>query len=409
MLSRLKQAPPWTRKLLWQLPLLGIVLLLGGHVQELFDNSFSKIVPEAASFTSTHNHKPSGYSALFELTQRIAIPTVQWSSPYRELKKERGTLVIISPSHPLKDTEIDQIVNWVDDGNRLVYIDEFRYGNGEHLLEKLGLTVSFMRGADQDDIVVDSLPEIDEFAHVKRLVFSNDTRLKGGKVLASDKRGAFLVQITEGPGRVLIGTAPNFCANRRIANTGEWGNFQFLLNWFKANGGSVLFDERVHGFSTSDSIFRAIAETPLGLVCAQLGLIFILALISLNQRFGRLHVMQQSRRIASSEFIEGMARTYLKARANEAAFQILYISFRHRLCKAVSAPPDEPPESLARAWANSAPVSHDDALNFLTKADGLVSKQKISTTELVETMTECDRLYQSSKSSIALQTRRIGG
>ncbi len=409
MWAKLQDSPKWVRNLFWQIPLLSVVLLLGGHVQQLFDNSIDKMMPEAASFTSTHNQKPSGYSALMELAQRVGMRTQQWGMPYRDLKKEHGTLVLVSPSHPLKDFEIDQLLRWVEAGNNLIYLDQFKYGNGEHLLEKLGVKLEVLQDAGDDDIVIDKVPAVDESAHVKRLVLSSDTRLKGGKAIADDKDGAFLLQLNEGKGRVLLGTTPNLCANRRMADTGQWGNFQFMVNWLKANGGDVIFDERVHGYALSQSLFAAIAETPLGLVCVQLCLIFFVALLSLNQRFGRMHVVRESRKIASSEFIDGMARTYLKARAYDAAFQILYISFRHRLCKAVSLPPDEAAESLAHAWSSSAPVSHDDALNFLKKADALAGRQKIAEEELVEAITQCDRLYQTSRSSIALQTRRIGG
>lgn len=409
MWAKLKDSPQWTRNLLWQIPLLGVVLLLGSQVQKMFDNSIDKMMPEAASFTSTHNQKPSGYSALMELAQRVGMRTQQWGLPYRDLSKEHGSLVLVSPSHPLKDFEIDQLLRWVESGNNLIYLDQFKYGNGEHLLEKLGVKLEVLRDAADDDIVIDKVPALAESAHVKRLVLSSDTRLKGGKIIAEDKDGAFLLQLPEGKGRVLLGTTPNMCANRRIADTGQWGNFQFMVNWLKASGGDVIFDERVHGYAVSQSLFHAIAETPVGLFCAQLCLLFFVALLSLNQRFGRMHVVHEARKIASSEFIDGMARTYLKARAYDAAFQILYISFRHRLCKAVSLPPDEPAESLALAWSSSAPVNNHDALNFLKKADALAGRQKIAVEELVEAVTECDRLYQISKSSIALKTRRIGG
>lgn len=409
MWAEMQKAPKWTRALYWQIPLLALVLLLGGKVQELFDSSIDKMMPEAASFTSTHNNKPSGYKAMLDLVQRVGLRSEQWSSPYRDLDKKKGTLVVVSPSHPLRDFEVDQIINWVEKGNNLVYLDQFKYGSGGHMLGKLGLSTTILRDAEENDFVFDKIPNFGEFSHVKQLVMSSDSRLKGGRIVADDNRGAYLVQLTEGKGRVLIGTAPNFCSNRRIAHKGQWGNFQFMLNWLKQNGDEVLFDERVHGYSTTQNLFKVVSATPLGMFTAQLALIFVVALLSLNQRFGRLHVHSQARKIASSEFIDGMARTYVKARAYEAALQILYNSFRHRLCKAVSLPPDEPAESLALAWSNSAPVSSEDALNFLKKADGLASRQKISVEELEETVTECDRLYRTSKSSIALQTRRIGG
>ena len=397
----------WKGRLFWQLPLLAIVLFAASSVQEKMDAQIDKMIPETVSFTSTNNKKASGYSALYELSERIGLKSKRWDAPYRDLEKENGVLFIVSPSQPLKDVEIDQILSWVQSGNTLIYMDYCMYGSGEHLLSKLGLRIKLAKATD--DLVLTDLPAAAESAHVKRLVLASETRIYGGDALLKDKQGAFMSQVGIGKGRCFIATLPNFCANRRISNTADWGNFQFILNLLKSSNGVVLFDERVHGFSSSQNVFVRLAHTPIGLAVLQLSLIFLVAFMSLNQRFGRIQLIHERRKIASSEFIDGMALTYAKARAFEAALHILYGSFRQRLCKALSLDSDEKSEALSAAWSQTGTVKSEDAANFVRSADRLLAQEKITEEDLISTMVECDRLHESSKSTLALQTRRRGG
>lgn len=401
-----KSGKKWLKRLIWQLPLLAVVLYFGSLVQTKLDERMDNVIPETVAFCSTKNKKPSGYSALYELFQKVKLEPKQWIEPYRELTQQRGILLVVSPSYPLREFECDQILSWVAAGNQLVYLDYCMYGAGSRLLERLNLDARVAKAGS--DVLTAALPAIPEMANVKRLALSSETRLKGGTVLVQDGQGALLVEAKYGKGRCLVGTLPSFCANRRISDTANWGNFQFMLNWVRSSDGSVLFDERVHGFTASQNVFVHLSRQPLGLMVAQLVLIFVIALASLNQRFGRLHVHHEKRKIASSEFIDGMARTYSKAHAYEAALHILYGSFRQRLCKALSLAPSENAELVAQTWAQSAPVKVDEARAFLREADNLAQQSKIKEEDLVKTMNECDRLYEQSKSSLAVHIRRIG-
>jgi hypothetical protein len=245
--------------------------------------------------------------------------------------------------------------------------------------------------------------------HVSQLLLSSETRLIGGDAIISDSRGALVVSKTHGKGRCLIATLPNLCSNRRISERKNWGNFQFLINWLQSTHARVMFDERVHGYLSSQSVFAYLARGPIGFMILQLCLIFLLAFLSLNQRFGPVRVVAQKRKIASSEFIDGMALTYQKAKAYDAALAILYGSFRTRLCKALAVAPDEKNEVLAHAWSDASQIAYEEIRQFLQTIENLQEKRNVTEEQLLQCMKECDQLYERSKVHLAVHPGRRHG
>jgi hypothetical protein len=142
----------------------------------------------------------------------------------------------------------------------------------------------------------------------------------------------------------------------------------------------------------------------------QLIAIFVVALLSLNQRFGIPLLRFTKRKIANREFIEGMALTYRKARAFDAAWSILYGSFHTRLCKALALSPGEKSELVAEAWAQAAPIDAAQALNLLKSAENFEKNSIGSEEALLANMKECDQLYEKTKPYLSVhRARRLGG
>lgn len=398
----------WRRHLWWQLILLAFIGVLAYNVSNSFDEEMSKLMPETVSNCSTRNVQASGYKAFFEVAEKAGLNCQRYEKSYRDLDKEHGVLLVVGPNFPMMNYEVDRVLDWVEKGNNLAYLDYCMYGAGQHLLSRLGLSVS--NSGSFVDWEAKELPAISEMAHVSKLVLSSETRLSGGKPILKDANGALIVQVRHGKGRCLIATLPSLCSNRRIADKECWGNFQFLLNWLQSCKGKILFDEKVHGYNATQSFFIYIARSPAGLLCAQILLIFLVALFSLNQRFGPAKLITVKRKIASSEYIDGMALTYRKARAYDAAFSILYSSFRNRLCKALSLSGSDKIEDIAASWSHSTKLSAEETLSFLNNADRLQSERNATAEELLESIKECDRLYEESKPYLAVQPgRRLGG
>jgi hypothetical protein len=402
----------------WAILCLVLVSWITAEVGKNFDDEMSKFIPETLTNTSTYNKKPSGYSGLFELCQALKFKPKQWKRPYRELT-EKGTLVIVGPSYPPRDFEAEQILNWVSRGNRLVYLDYFSFKTGSRFLSRLGLSAYDSVSISNSKLSPDKKLEFTE--HVDSLSVSAETRFKpvvsaekteGGAqkqlVIAKDDFGRLVVDVRVGKGHCLVGTTPNICCNRRIAEPESKGNFQLLANWLQDEKGQLYFDEKAQGYSETVSFFMWLSKGPLGVFFYQIGLIFVVALVSLNQRFGPARLMSDLRRISNLEFVDGMAHTYRKARANDTAWSILFSSFRTRLCKSLGASPADSPETLALAWSEATGINQAECQDFLQRAVKAESTH-ITKEEMLQLVATCDDLGDRSKNFLTLGSSRRQG
>jgi len=119
-----------------------IVSMFLGWVGMAYDENMEKWLPETTANPSTYNRKPSGTSGFFEIVTEAGIPCSLWLLPYRQLKGEKGVLVVFAPNASLKQFEVDQILQWVKSGNKLVYFDHFSYSLARHLLDKLSIEIA---------------------------------------------------------------------------------------------------------------------------------------------------------------------------------------------------------------------------------------------------------------------------
>ncbi len=118
-------------------------------------------MPEAKTFTSIYNLKPSGLSALYEICKNVFAPrqVSEWALPYRKLKGatkagaidvERGVLIIVNPDESLAEFEVEDILDWVRQGNALVYLDNFQFRHTKRMLDKMDI-----RARDLEETLTD--------------------------------------------------------------------------------------------------------------------------------------------------------------------------------------------------------------------------------------------------------------
>lgn len=396
----------WRKKLLWQIPLICLFAYFANLLSASLGQEFGHYLPETMTNASSYNDRSSGYKAFFEVNERLGRKCERFQKSYRELNGDKSVLLVVAPTVPLLPGDIDHVLEWVAKGNTLVYIDHCMYGTGRYLLNKLSVSATI--SSSLDNWKCKTIPTTPEFEHVHQLVMSSETRLHGAEEMISDKYGALAVKKKHGDGECYVINAPSLCSNRRISDTAHWGNFQFLSN-ILAQHSRILFDERAHGYSSAMNAMVYLAKGPAGAILLQGLLIFLLFLYAQNVKFGPIRSVSNARKIASKEYIDGMAHTFLKARANRTAFQILYGSFRLRLCKALSLAPDEKNEVLAQQWSNSTNLSAKETLALLQSAEQLQNAGEISNEELVSVMNECDRLYEASKVHLSVHAvRRLG-
>jgi len=315
------------------------------------DQQMDNYMPEAHTLPSVFNHKPSGTSGLMEIASKAGMKCKEWVLPYRQLSLINGALVIISPSESLADFESKQILNWVKEGNNLIYLDQFDYKFTRRLLSEISVD------ATEGTALVDSTIKLDvakpEFSHVHALTVTTDMRLTGAPSLVSDNSGIIFAVVKHGKGTIMIGTVPSLVSNRRLSTPSEWPNFQFMVNCLRNTHGDVWFDERCHGFSNNANVFVYLMRGATGAVVMQLLLALSLGVVSAAQRFGRKERLQNKRKISNLEFIYGLSNAYKRAKANAASLEIIGTALRTKLCKALGISPYEPTDRVLDAWKSS--------------------------------------------------------
>ena len=224
-------------------------------------------------------------------------------------------LVIIAPMNHLKSSRQSKYFHGSKKETVSLYLDKFDYKMFRRLLDKLNVEVA--DGTELIDSRIESRiasKKCCQNSHdVNKLRLSSDNRIKGGEPLLADKSGTLMSELTVGKGKIYLGTIPNLCANRRLADKEYWSNFQLLVNIFRTSSGGVLFDEYCHGYTDAGNVFAFLAARTPGLVFKQMLCILLLLVWSHSKRFGRVKKAETPRKISNLEYINGLANTYRRA------------------------------------------------------------------------------------------------
>jgi hypothetical protein len=383
----------------WQVVALVSVSTLAILAGTAFDRTMEKYLPESRSFPSTFNKRSSGYSGLFEITNNVGLPARRWQLPYRRLKGVRGVLVMVQPDKSLTSFEVGQVADWVEQGNTLIYFDHFIFSFERQLIKKLGIDAHVQSGLEE--AVVPAKGSRPELAHVPAIIVTAENRLSGGTPLVSDSSGALLAEISYGKGRAIVGVMPNLCANRRLMSESDWKNFQLMVNLFRTAGGEVLFDEYCHGRTASTNVFVHLARGPAGFLCFQALLLTFVAFLSHAQRFGSTAVLPITRRISNLEFVNGLANTYRRARANDLIWEIIGHASRARWLRALGISPHEPDEKLIWAWSEQSGGSPAEIEELLSRSSRALESKKLADEELVALVGSCDKITERARNLLA--------
>lgn len=422
--STLRDLP---RGLLWQLGLLLFACAVITFTTLDSNQQMNKLLPETGIFTSSHNIKPSGLSGFYELCEKIfggKRKILRWEQPYRKLSgspempklmdKTRvlekalpvhGTLILVRPDESLKDYAVESILDWVEAGNSLIYLDDFTYSFSRNLTKKLGINVVRLAPALEDKLTdaIDPMAFKDDkelaklYTHLHQIKVSTALSLTGGQPVARVGGKIILTQKSWGKGSILVGSAPGMVSNKLIANTSFWSNFQLICNFIQNQDGDIIFEENCHGFTQGASVWAYLFRGPTGYVLLQALLLTILAVSGAHKRFGAIKTINKPRKIASTEYINGLANTYERARARKAALEIIYQNLHNKLSKAFGVSPHDPKERLLEEIRR-----HDNKvgnLQFdkhlvrdLEKCEQYLSGSNLNDDNFKEAVAACDKI-----------------
>ncbi|MBP9094621.1 DUF4350 domain-containing protein [bacterium] len=383
------------------------------------DKQLNKILPEAHTWASTTNLRPSGMSACFELTEKLFAPqrTVKkWELPYRMLGGSKkaseqgssnsaklsaiqplpmvhGVLIIVSPDQSLANFEVEEILSWVERGNYLVYLDSFILRTSRRLLDKTAMAVRQLE-PPANNRKTDPRFDVRFYDHLRQLTVSADHSIKGGGKIATVDGACIIAEKEYGKGRILVASCPSLVSNRQISQVQYWSNFQFMYNWLATTEGEIYFDERCHGLSQGINVFYYFLRGPTGCVLAQLGLLLLVAVLSTNQRFGAATPIKVSRQISNLEHINGLSNTYMRAKAKQAVIEIIWQSVRLKLCKFLQISPHESRERLLEELKANGGEQTSSMAIIAEQCEKAISNRDLSDAQLIELVESCDKISQ---------------
>ena len=382
--------------------------------------SYVKVEPTADSEVSpdrsTLNAGATGTRALYDFLHESGYQVARWRESTASLLSFNGpkpaTIVVIGRTLvPFSDSESEELLQWVENGGRLVIIDR---SPNHSLLPPSGdwAIGAHMTSFPWTDIDPTNFEQMT--TGVKPVLPSQPTLLARDvkEILPSRFAGTITVATTTKTGNVKdnpaggdteepsddsespetpspetggygppptraeaakVSPAPvtNFArengallveyphGNGRIvllsdpfivANNGisRADNLQFAVNVCNGNGGLVAFDEFHQGRSaTHNALIQYFAGTPVLAICGQFALIGLMVIWSRGSRFARPLPLPQVDRRSSLEFVASMAELQQRARAHDLALENIYGRVRRVLVRHAGLNHNSPRKEIA--------------------------------------------------------------
>jgi Domain of unknown function (DUF4350) len=262
---------------------------------------------------SSYDTGPNGYRALFEVLRAAGVPVRRFEAPLGVLDASIRTLVVtsyefedFSIAHPLNERDAAFLKSFVRSGGRLVAIDS-QFAGTSDAAPAVGSTVIASGG----DAV--ALPQNAFTAGVVRVrgsigwIFPFSE--KRGVPLLANRAGIVAMWYRFGRGEVIAITAPLLFGNEALRNA---DNLRFAYNAI-AGHGAVAFDEYVHGYSETPTIWGVLPNTVRAAVWTVVAVVLI-ALIGANVPFAPPLWPQRSDERTSADYITALAELMRRSR-----------------------------------------------------------------------------------------------
>jgi hypothetical protein len=301
---------------------------------------------------SSYGFDAGGLRAFYDMLAREGVSVERFEQPLGLLDPALDTLVYVEPSpddpRAAQPTAADvaALEAWVRGGGRLLYVghDDAAAARGV-----LGLPTTVAPAAARATPTV--APELAAVG-VARVDASGTLRWNVAKrrardrhVLAGDARGAIVVAYPLGAGRVVAVVDEDLFTNAAIA-TGNRARLAYALAVPRRTGGTVAFDEAVHGHLVVARWWE-IVPRPFALALAIAVATLLVAIAGAAIRLGPPVVPPPRDDRSSAEFIDAFASLCERGGTAPQTLRDALRSTTRAACRALGLPDDTSLETLA--------------------------------------------------------------
>jgi len=307
---------------------------------------------------STYNPSPTGMKALVVTLQKLGWSAERWQHPWTKLGSQRGILVYTEPypeefyngqqARPGTPEEITALTHWITRGNTLLYYtnpERRQWRSEEKLLEELHVDlrtnvdtaaeiVNYWSGQRRSRTVRDITPvQFTEGVHTIVLEQNSGFRVVSGAavpLVAGADGVPHAVWVPYGRGQVVLFSSASFIDNEFLA---QGDNLTFLLDLLRdlPAGGTILFDEYHHGYSSEFALHDFLVLPVVKFAALQLALVAALVLYSQARRFGEPVPLVHETRRSVMEYAVALGDLYRRADTQLETLEYLYQHVRREL------------------------------------------------------------------------------
>ncbi len=338
-MTLLRRLPPLeTALVVLAIVVLGIV---GGTQRDAQDSGFDSF--------SSYDAGSGGYRAWYELLQREGVRVERFERLPAFLDAHVDTLIWADPltgdPRALETTQADIVAlqDWVKAGGRLIYLGTDDAAAAKGVL-KLPFTTGKPRGV-RAPVYAPSL----RAAGVARVAWSQSVDRfalkRGAPALVRDRYGALALRYAYGRGALTVVADRNVFSNRVLSDLDN-ARFAFALAAPGRAGGSVAFDEAVHGYFVPEHWWQIVPRPFLiGVLCAAFAL--LLAFAGAAVRLGPPIVPPALREPTSLEFLDSVAGLLERGHGARQAVTDAVRSTKRAVANALGLPEDAPNDAIA--------------------------------------------------------------
>ena len=326
-----------------------------------------------------------------------------------ELAGMKGVLIVVGPlEEPLRDTEAERILKWVDAGNGLIYFvgAEETSRLPSALDDALGVAATpppprLPSGGFRSVREARLLSGFPAFRPAPRML---DTMLAAPRSLVTLKgtplywgpRGQAVVWRAFGLGNIIVCATSTAIQNQRIGGSNNLAFLQCAVRAVRPPGGMVIFDEFHHGFARAKRPGDLLSLPGTLAAALQLAVCGLLYLWLQGRRMGPPAGLAGARRPTTQQYLDAAGRLYLhNCRPGDVA--AAYGDFARRaLARAAGLGPSARPAQIAPLLARGSGLSEDEIQSLLDSAQAAEGSD-LSAADAAKLVGQLDALLNSTR------------